>query len=138
MYDSYKAMSKASGAKKPQEARKARVLWKMKAAKEAGEEYYDPTREDNILGKKQDKISTLGRAPEMGTGQSFEVRGEFVLRLTIGLRPFVEFVFNGLWPRELRHGTRDVGETLAGKCLAPFGSVGQRAFAHSIHAFGAV
>ena len=36
--------------KKPQEAQKAKALPKMKAAKDAGEEYYDPTREDNILG----------------------------------------------------------------------------------------
>ena len=38
------------GVEKPQEAQKAKALWKMKAAKDAGEEYYDPTREDNILG----------------------------------------------------------------------------------------
>ena len=27
---------------------------KMKAAKDLGEKYFDPAREDNILGKKQD------------------------------------------------------------------------------------
>ena len=36
------------GVKKPQDAQNAKPLWKMKAAKE---EYFDPTREDNILGK---------------------------------------------------------------------------------------
>ena len=36
------------GVKKLQEAKKAKALWKMKVAKEAGEEYYDPMREDNI------------------------------------------------------------------------------------------
>ena len=59
----------------------------MKAAKDAGEDdSYDPTREDNIqdniLGRNTDKVSTLGRAPQRpdrGTGQCFEVCGEFVL-----------------------------------------------------------
>ena len=36
----------------------------MKAAKDAGEEYHDPTREDNLRGKKRDKISSLGGAPQ--------------------------------------------------------------------------
>ena len=48
MYDAYKEMSRAVGLKKPQEAQKAKALWNMKAAKDAGEEYYDATREDNI------------------------------------------------------------------------------------------
>ena len=48
VFDSYKAMSRAVGIKKPQEAQKAKALWKMKAAKEVGEECYDPKREDNI------------------------------------------------------------------------------------------
>ena len=36
-YDAYKEMSRAVAVKKPQEAQKARALWKMKAAKDAGE-----------------------------------------------------------------------------------------------------
>ena len=35
--------------KKPQEAQKAKAVWKMKAAKDAGEECYDPDRKDKIL-----------------------------------------------------------------------------------------
>ena len=50
-YDASKAMSRAVGVKKPQEAQKAKALRKMKAAKDAGEEYHDPTREDNIFGE---------------------------------------------------------------------------------------
>ena len=42
-------MNRAVEVKKPQEAQKAKVLGKMKAAKDVGEEYYDPAREDNIL-----------------------------------------------------------------------------------------
>ena len=37
MYEAYKEMSRAVGVKKPQEDQKAKALWKMKAAKEAGE-----------------------------------------------------------------------------------------------------
>ena len=46
-------MSRAVGIKKPQEAQKAKSLWKMKAAKDAGEEYYDSTRTDNIRGRNE-------------------------------------------------------------------------------------
>ena len=42
LYDAYKEMSRAVGVKKPQEAQKAKALWKKKAAKDAVEEYYDP------------------------------------------------------------------------------------------------
>ena len=42
MYGSYKEMSRAVEVKKPQEAQEAEALWNMKAAKDAGEVYYDP------------------------------------------------------------------------------------------------
>ena len=42
LYDACKEMSRAVGVKKPQEAQKAKALWRMKAAEDAGEEYYDP------------------------------------------------------------------------------------------------
>ena len=57
LFDAYKEMSRAVGVKKPQEAQKAKALWKMKAAKDAGEEYYDPTREDNILGRNKTRLA---------------------------------------------------------------------------------
>ena len=37
LHDAYKEMSRAVGVKKPQEVQKAKALWKMKAAKDAGE-----------------------------------------------------------------------------------------------------
>ena len=43
--------------KKPQEAQKAKYLWKMKAARDAGEEYYDPTRKDNIQGRSETRLA---------------------------------------------------------------------------------
>ena len=46
----------------------------------------------------------------------------------------MKLAVNGLWPRGRRHGAKDVGKTVLGRCLALFGSVGQRAFAHSSHA----
>ena len=57
LYDAYQEMRRALGVKKPQEAQKAKALWKMKAAKDAGEEYYDPTREDNILGRNKTRLA---------------------------------------------------------------------------------
>ena len=48
LYDAYKEMSRAVGVK-PQVVQRAKALWKIKAAKDAGEEYYDPDRKDNIL-----------------------------------------------------------------------------------------
>ena len=50
-------MSGAEGVKKPQEAQKAKALWKMKAAKDAGEEYYDPTSEDNIGRRNETRLA---------------------------------------------------------------------------------
>ena len=50
------------GVKKPQEAQKARALWKMKTAKDAGEEYYDPTREEGIKEHLKDPIVALDKA----------------------------------------------------------------------------
>ena len=61
---SYKELSRAVGVKKPQEAQKAKALWKMKVAKDAGEEYDDPEREDNILGRNNTRLALLGRTSQ--------------------------------------------------------------------------
>ena len=72
LHDAYKEMSRAVGVKMAQGAQKAKALWKMKAAEDAGEEFCDPVREDKQhRGEKRDTISTLGRAPQRsdcGTG----------------------------------------------------------------------
>ena len=57
LYDAFKEMSRAVGDQKPQEAQKAKALWKMKAAKDAGEEYYDPEREDNTLVRNKTRLA---------------------------------------------------------------------------------
>ena len=52
MYDSYKVMSRAVGAKTPQEAQKAKALWAMEAAKDRREEFYDSARKRPHFEKK--------------------------------------------------------------------------------------
>ena len=42
---------------KPQEAEKAKAFWEMKAAKDAGDQYYDPTRKDNIRGRNETRLA---------------------------------------------------------------------------------
>ena len=41
-------MSRAVGVKRPQEAQEAKALWKMKAAKDGGEEFCDPERKETF------------------------------------------------------------------------------------------
>ena len=73
--DAYKEMSRAMEMKKPQQAQKAKTLWKMKA-KDAGEEYYDPECEDNVLRRNKTRLAlwekhlkdpteALDRSPEV-------------------------------------------------------------------------
>ena len=74
----YKEMSMAAEVREPTESRKAKAIWKMKAANEE--------RKDNIFGKNYNATGTVGRAPQRptcGTGQSLEVPGKAVL-LMIG------------------------------------------------------
>ena len=52
MYESHKEMSRAVEVKKPQEAQKPNALWAMKAAKDRGEDFYDPARKKKKFEKK--------------------------------------------------------------------------------------
>ena len=45
------------GVRKPHEAQKAKALWKMKAAKDVGEAYYDPLREERIKGTNETRLA---------------------------------------------------------------------------------
>ena len=49
-------MSKAAGTKKASESPTAKTLWAMKAAKDREEEFYDPDRKYDILGRKQTRL----------------------------------------------------------------------------------
>ena len=49
-------MSRAAGVQKPNESQKARALWKMKAARDSGEDVYFPERKDNILGRNRTRL----------------------------------------------------------------------------------
>ena len=51
LYHRYRGMSKATGAKKPNESQRARALRAMKAAKDREEDFCGPARKDNILGR---------------------------------------------------------------------------------------
>ena len=53
----------------------------MKAAKDAGEEYYDPERKDNIMERNKTRLELWEepQRPDRDTGQSSEVCGESVL-----------------------------------------------------------
>ena len=63
MYEAFKDMSRAVEVKKPKESQKAKAFWKMKAAKEAGEEYYDTTREVALWDEQlKDPIVALDKA----------------------------------------------------------------------------
>ena len=82
MYESYKEMRRAVGVRK-QEAQKAKALFKMKAPKDRREEFYDPERKGNILGRKNE-TGTVGKAPQRSNwcvGQIPEVRGKSVLKV---------------------------------------------------------
>ena len=56
MYDSYKVISRAVGARKPQEAQKAKALWSMQAAKDRKDEFYDPAREEHISRRNNTRL----------------------------------------------------------------------------------
>ena len=56
---------------------KVKVIWKMKAVKDREEDFYDPERKDNFLGRNKTATGTVGRAPQRpnrGAGQNVEVR----------------------------------------------------------------
>ena len=56
LYDNYKEVRRAAGVKKSNESQKAKALWKMKAARDGGDDFYDPERKDNILGRSKTRL----------------------------------------------------------------------------------
>ena len=105
----------------------------MKAVRDSAEDFYDPERTDNILERNKTRLELWEehlKDPIVALDKAL-CMGESVSRLTIGSKPFVELVFNG---REGSGSGKDVGQTIVGKCLALFGSLGQCAFTNSLHA----
>ena len=49
-------MSKAAGVRKPSESQKAKAPWKMMAARDRREDFYDSERRDNILGRTETRL----------------------------------------------------------------------------------
>ena len=56
LFEHHKEMSRAAGVRKPSETQKAKAFWKMKAAKDRGDNFYDPERKDNILGRDKTRL----------------------------------------------------------------------------------
>ncbi len=50
LYERHNVLSEAAGVRKPNESKKAKAFWKMKAAKDSGDDFYHPERKDNVLG----------------------------------------------------------------------------------------
>ena len=109
-FEHNKDMSREAGVRKPNESQKSEGPLENEGGQRQGEDFYDPGRKDNILGriKRTGCARRAPQRPDCGTGQSFEVCGEFVLSWIFGPRPVVEVVFNGLFPSGLRRGSRVV------------------------------
>ena len=116
--------------------RRGQRLFKLK--KPTRDEFLDSARKENIWGRKLTRLELWEehlKDPIIALDEALECFGESVSRLTSGSRHFVEVVvFNRLRPRGLRHGAKDVGQTVVERCLALFGPVGSCASAHSLNA----
>ena len=100
-------MSRAAGVRRPSESQKAMALWKMKAAKHRREDFYDPERKDNILGRNKTRLE-LWEEHLKDPIVALDTCVENLCSLDVFPGPVVEVVFNGLWPKGLRHGSRHV------------------------------
>ena len=126
-------MSRAVGVQKPHEAQKAKTLWKMMAAKDAGEEDCDPERKDNILERNKKRLQLWEehlKDPIASLEKSVEVRGEVVLGLILGPRPCGgsglqwlvlprRFELNTMQKRNHDDDTQNRSQTLHWKTITP-------------------
>ena len=72
-------MSQGARAKKPSESQKAKALWAMKAAWDRGEEFHDPTRKEDMLGRTKNPPGFVGRTsqrPDCGPAKSVGMLGK--------------------------------------------------------------
>ena len=127
LHDAYNEMSRAVGVEKPQEALKAQVLWKMKAAKDAGEEYHDPTREGNILGRNKTRLALWEehlKDPMVALDKALKCVGKFeseVSARVLGGRSVLHWLALA--------SSRVCGNSRSGRAF----SDGQCVFTHSVH-----
>ena len=56
LYCHYRELNQATGAQKPSESEKAKAPLAMKAASDRDEEFYDPARTEDILGRTQTRL----------------------------------------------------------------------------------
>ena len=109
-------MSIAVGVKKPHEAQKAKALWKMKAAKDAGEEYYDPTSDGNIRGRNETRIALSEehlKYPIVALAKALKVFGKFVLEVSARVLGGRVSRNGGRWLPPKFVGKADLGGRLA-------------------------
>ena len=136
LHDAYKEMTRAVEVKKPQEAQKTKTLWKMKAARDAGEEYYDPDRKDNILRRNKTRLALREehlKDPIAALDEALQcvcVCGKFVFEVlarVLGGRSVLQW-------RALASSNR-CGKSRSGRAfhLALLGSDAKCVFTHSVH-----
>ena len=130
----YREMSQATGAKKPEGESKSESPWRMKAAWDRGEEYYDPARKGDILGRTKNPPRFVGRTsqrPDVGPGKKHWNAVKIWLLVRSLLLPVV-VVAMALQCCGRGDVARDVGKALLGRRLASPGSLGRCPFAHII------
>ena len=49
-------LNQATGTKKPSESQTAKALWAIRAARDRDEEFYDPARKEDILGRTKTRL----------------------------------------------------------------------------------
>ena len=122
-YEYYKEMSKAARVKKPNENQKAKALWKMKATMDRREDFYDPERKDNIVGRNKTRLERWE-----------EHLKDPIVALDKALKCVENSCWRVCWPENLVEGAtsngrrtlppKSVGEASLGVRLALLGSDG--------------
>ena len=118
----YRKVRKAAGAKIPSVRVRRQGAVGYAGSRRKGVVFLRLSPQKKKFGKETDKTGVVGRTsqrPRRCFGQSFEVRGESVSRLIVGPRPVAGVVFNGLRPRGLRHGPREVEKKPLSKRVWP-------------------
>ena len=137
VYHHYRELSQAAGAKKPSESQKAKAFWAMKAAWDRCEEFYDPTRKEDFLGRTKtrlelceehlkDPMAALAKALEclQNPCQGWHLVSQLVVA-SLCRR-------NGFQHRWRKDFAKDVGRALLGRRLAFPGPIGCCGYAHSV------
>ena len=105
----------------------------MKAARDGGEDFYDPERKDNILGRKKTRLEMWEehfKDPIVTLDSAWRIR----IKADYWLEDCCGIGLQWLVAERAQARCQRCGTNLCEKRLALLGSLGQCAFAHSIHA----